>query len=147
MQHGRTIRNVPTLRRCEATRFAEALEALDTDQGEGGKAGVSDGRLQGPPRPRDFLTLPARSVPACVCVWHAPCGDDHDGHVAVHQRQRAVLHLARQDALRVDQRHLLNLCMRVAARTRSARACGARVAHAQGCIAHRSGRDVLSYGL
>ena len=40
---------------------------------------------------------------------HPPRGDDHDGHVLVDQRQRAVLHLPGQHALAMDQRNLLDL--------------------------------------
>jgi hypothetical protein len=36
-------------------------------------------------------------------------GDGDDGQALVHERERAVLHLARQDALAVHQRHLLHL--------------------------------------
>ena len=43
-------------------------------------------------------------------VVHAVLGGHHDyGQVLVHQGQGAVLHLARQDALAVDQGHLFHL--------------------------------------
>ena len=43
-------------------------------------------------------------------VVHAVArADDDDGQVLVHQRERPVLHLARQDTLAVHQGHLLHL--------------------------------------
>mmetsp|Transcript_4924 Transcript_4924/g.22029 ORF Transcript_4924/g.22029 Transcript_4924/m.22029 type:complete len:263 (-) Transcript_4924:1513-2301(-) len=42
-------------------------------------------------------------------VATVPSGHHHEGHRLVHERERAVLHLAREDALRVQQRNLLNL--------------------------------------